>query len=348
MGERNFAFFLSFFVKAADKYPYFPGQEPTLPGHVDFLLEVCLLCNLFMFISLYFMLYSMMLWGISLDLLERFWKFTVFGHELIISLPYLAEYLLSVYVSFYPQCMKEAGVDGALIVQPINHKFDHSLVTRYVETYNVFSYVLDFVLTSLYVTVTHSALEKVKSHMIFFFLAWPKHLMRSIRASPTIIVKVAIEKIQLSILATVFSIFSPTDSLLYFQLAFKYYFSLFFYYIFVNTQWKEKYWISTHSLSYTVQALRQFNILAKLHFMKYEAYKPMAIRCIKSICSSARSYWSLHSIAAAHHLGPVPVGVTSVFIAISAVHRADALDACKFVVDELKASVFNMEEGSLC
>lgn len=31
------------------------------------------------------------------------------------------------------QCMEEAGVDGALIVQPINHKFDHSYVTRYVQ-----------------------------------------------------------------------------------------------------------------------------------------------------------------------------------------------------------------------
>lgn len=30
--------------------------------------------------------------------------------------------------------MEEAEVDGALIVQPINHKFDHSLVTRS-ETY---------------------------------------------------------------------------------------------------------------------------------------------------------------------------------------------------------------------
>ncbi|XP_019069669.1 uncharacterized protein [Solanum lycopersicum] len=27
------------------------------------------------------------------------------------------------------ECMEEAGVDGALIVQPINHKFDHSYVT---------------------------------------------------------------------------------------------------------------------------------------------------------------------------------------------------------------------------
>ncbi|KAL6966640.1 Molybdopterin synthase catalytic subunit [Sarracenia purpurea var. burkii] len=73
--------------------------------------------------------------------------------------------------------------------------------------------------------------------------------------------------------------------------------------------------------------------------LRYEAYLPMAIRRIKSICSSARSAWSLDSIAVAHRLGPVPVGETSVFIAVSAVHRDPALDACKFLIDEIKASV---------
>ncbi|OAY61280.1 molybdopterin synthase catalytic subunit [Manihot esculenta] len=73
--------------------------------------------------------------------------------------------------------------------------------------------------------------------------------------------------------------------------------------------------------------------------LRYEAYVPMAVRQIKSICSSARLSWNVHSIAVAHRLGPVAVGETSVFIAVSAVHRADALDACKFVIDELKASV---------
>ncbi|KAK6936903.1 Molybdopterin biosynthesis MoaE [Dillenia turbinata] len=72
--------------------------------------------------------------------------------------------------------------------------------------------------------------------------------------------------------------------------------------------------------------------------LRYEAYVPMAIGCIKSICSS-RSKWNLKSIVVAHRLGPVPVGETSVFIAISAVHRTDALDACKFLIDEIKASV---------
>ncbi|XAR59602.1 Molybdopterin synthase [Bertholletia excelsa] len=73
--------------------------------------------------------------------------------------------------------------------------------------------------------------------------------------------------------------------------------------------------------------------------LRYEAYVPMAIRCLKSICSSARSAWDLHSIALAHRLGPVPVGESSVFIAVSAVHRDPALSACKFLIDEIKASV---------
>ncbi|CAK9181124.1 unnamed protein product [Ilex paraguariensis] len=73
--------------------------------------------------------------------------------------------------------------------------------------------------------------------------------------------------------------------------------------------------------------------------LRYEAYVPMAIRCLKSICSSARSSWILNSIAVAHRLGPVPVGETSVFIAVSSVHRADSLDACKFLIDEIKATV---------
>ena len=30
----------------------------------------------------------------------------------------------------FSQCMEEAGVDGALSVQPINHKFDHSVMSQ--------------------------------------------------------------------------------------------------------------------------------------------------------------------------------------------------------------------------
>lgn len=43
-----------------------------------------------------------------------------------------SEVTITSRLQFFLQRMEEAGVDGALIVQPINHKFDHSYVTRYV------------------------------------------------------------------------------------------------------------------------------------------------------------------------------------------------------------------------
>ncbi|KAM7273088.1 hypothetical protein ACFE04_027752 [Oxalis oulophora] len=55
--------------------------------------------------------------------------------------------------------------------------------------------------------------------------------------------------------------------------------------------------------------------------LRYEAYVPMAVRCLKTICLAARSSWILHSIAIAHRLGSVPVGETSVFIVVSSVKR---------------------------
>ncbi|GAB2277114.1 Molybdopterin synthase catalytic subunit [Dionaea muscipula] len=67
--------------------------------------------------------------------------------------------------------------------------------------------------------------------------------------------------------------------------------------------------------------------------LRYEAYVPMAIRCIKSI------HIFLCQVKMELGLGPVPVGETSVFIAISSIHRIDALDACKFLIDEIKAIV---------
>jgi len=63
-----------------------------------------------------------------------------------------------------------------------------------------------------------------------------KKTSTSLRPSLAIKVIIVIEKVQLSTLTTVYLIFSPTDSLFNSLLAFKYYFSLFFYYFVANTQ----------------------------------------------------------------------------------------------------------------
>ncbi len=44
-------------------------------------------------------------------------------------------------------------------------------------------------------------------------------------------------------------------------------------------------------------------------------------------------------VAVAHRLGRLEIGDTSVFIAISAPHRAAAFDACRYAIDTLKRSV---------
>jgi molybdopterin synthase catalytic subunit len=73
--------------------------------------------------------------------------------------------------------------------------------------------------------------------------------------------------------------------------------------------------------------------------LRYEAYVPMALRQLKAICSAARNRWKLMRLAVVHRLGVVPVGEESVFVAVSSVHRRDALEACEYIIDEIKASV---------
>ena len=52
-----------------------------------------------------------------------------------------------------------------------------------------------------------------------------------------------------------------------------------------------------------------------------------------------REKWSIHRVAMAHKLGSCPIGHTSVIIAVSSTHRMDAIEACHFGIDRLKATV---------
>ena len=73
--------------------------------------------------------------------------------------------------------------------------------------------------------------------------------------------------------------------------------------------------------------------------LEYEGYVPMAEKELLKICTRARERWSLIGLHIAHRLGVVGVGEASVIVATSSTHRADALEATRFCIDELKASV---------
>jgi molybdopterin synthase catalytic subunit len=74
-------------------------------------------------------------------------------------------------------------------------------------------------------------------------------------------------------------------------------------------------------------------------YLEYEAYEPMALAKMREIARSIHEKFTIHRLAIVHRLGRLEVGETSVFIAVSAPHRAAAFDACRFAIDALKRTV---------
>ena len=73
--------------------------------------------------------------------------------------------------------------------------------------------------------------------------------------------------------------------------------------------------------------------------LEYEAYEPMALSEMRKLASEALDRWKIVRIAIAHRVGVVEIGETSVAIAISAAHRGEAFEACRFAIDRLKEVV---------
>jgi molybdopterin synthase catalytic subunit len=73
--------------------------------------------------------------------------------------------------------------------------------------------------------------------------------------------------------------------------------------------------------------------------LEYEAYSEMAEKVIAEIAAEAKERYDLCEVAVTHRLGRVEIGEVSVAIAVSAPHRADALAACRDVIDALKGRV---------
>jgi molybdopterin synthase catalytic subunit len=74
-------------------------------------------------------------------------------------------------------------------------------------------------------------------------------------------------------------------------------------------------------------------------YLDYEAYETMALAKMREIAAQLHEKYKIHGVAIVHRLGRLQIGETSVFIAVSAPHRAAAFDACRFAIDSLKRTV---------
>lgn len=73
-------------------------------------------------------------------------------------------------------------------------------------------------------------------------------------------------------------------------------------------------------------------------YLEYEAYAPLAERELARIATEAEARWGV-TVAVAHRLGRLGIGEISVAVAVASPHRAEAFDACRWVMDTLKAIV---------
>lgn len=73
--------------------------------------------------------------------------------------------------------------------------------------------------------------------------------------------------------------------------------------------------------------------------LEYEAYAGMAEKELNKIADEARKRWPIGGLAVAHRLGRLNIADVAVGVAVSCPHRADAFDAARYVIDEIKKRV---------
>jgi molybdopterin synthase catalytic subunit len=76
-----------------------------------------------------------------------------------------------------------------------------------------------------------------------------------------------------------------------------------------------------------------------VQYLEYEAFEEMAEPMLRRLAASLTEKHGLSAVAIHHRVGRVEIGEPSVVIAVSAPHRAAALDACREAIDTLKETI---------
>ncbi len=73
--------------------------------------------------------------------------------------------------------------------------------------------------------------------------------------------------------------------------------------------------------------------------IEYSAYEEMVEAEFGRLVGDAAARWPDARIAVRHRLGTIPAGEASIGIAAAAPHRAEAFEACRFVIEEVKRRI---------
>lgn len=73
--------------------------------------------------------------------------------------------------------------------------------------------------------------------------------------------------------------------------------------------------------------------------MEYEAHKDMAENMMRKLADETIKKYAVLSVAMQHRTGLLEIGESSVIIAVSSAHRAEAFEACRYVIDTIKVTL---------
>jgi molybdopterin synthase catalytic subunit len=73
--------------------------------------------------------------------------------------------------------------------------------------------------------------------------------------------------------------------------------------------------------------------------LEYDAYAAMAEAKLREIAGEAQARWPVGTVAVVHRLGRLEIGEASVGIAVASPHRAEAYEASRYIIEQLKQRV---------
>jgi molybdopterin synthase catalytic subunit len=86
-------------------------------------------------------------------------------------------------------------------------------------------------------------------------------------------------------------------------------------------------WVRNHNDGRPVRAL------------DYEAYPSLAEKEGSRILAEAREKFAVQTAICVHRAGALQIGDLAVWVGVSAAHRGAAFEACRYIIDEVKARV---------
>ena len=85
-----------------------------------------------------------------------------------------------------------------------------------------------------------------------------------------------------------------------------------------------------------VGTMRDFNDGQEVSAMRLEHYPGMTEKHIQRVCEEAAQRWEINDALVVHRYGELQPGEPIVLVVVWSAHRANAFDACRYIINYLK------------